>query len=461
MATLLRHSRLTKPNLAMDETTTRYATNEGVDLAYRVYGTKPRRDVLLVPGLMGHLEFNHEIPFYRSMIDRLPRMGRLVVFDTRGTGLSAGSPSGDAEQQMEDIRTVMDDAEIERATLIGIAESGTQVILFAASRPERVTRLCLFATTSRLAQDDDYPGRSAEELAQMVSFTQEHWSSGRSFASLTGDYQESVDALDRFSRWERNIATPREAAASIKRWAETDVRFALSSITAPTLVLHQASDPFFLEEQAKYMAAEIENAQLRVIEGFGSHVSMKREWGEQVMDELEQFVTGQPASTRKHDRVLATVLFVDLVSSTESALRAGDDSWVEVLREFHRSAEDAVRLGRGTLVKSTGDGLLATFDSPGRGIDAARSILTDANSMGLSARAGMHTGEIELLREDIGGIAVHIASRIEGAASPGEVLVSQTVVDLMVGSDLSFESRGQHRLKGLDRDWELYTVRAN
>jgi class 3 adenylate cyclase len=452
---------LTEPNLAMDEETTRYATNDGVDLAYRVYGSRPGRDVLLVPGLMGHLEFNHEIPFYRSMIDRFPRMGRLVVFDTRGTGLSGGSPSGDAEQQMDDIRSVMDAAGIERATLIGIAESGTQAILFAASHPERVTRLCLFGTTARVAEASGYPGRSEKELDQMVSFTQDHWSSGRVFAFFTSDYEDSVDALERFGRWERNIATPSEAAASTGRFAKTDVRFALSSITAPTLVLHQASDPFFLEEQARFMVGEIENAQLRVMEGFGSHVSMKREWGEQVMDELEQFVTGKPASTRQHDRILATVLFVDLVSSPESASRAGDDSWVELLREFHQSAEDVVRRERGTLVKSTGDGLLATFDSPGRGIVAARAILADASDIGMPARAGLHTGEIELLHEDIGGIAVHIASRIEAAASPGEVLVSQTVVDLMVGSDLRFDSRGQHRLKGLDRDWELHTVRAN
>ena len=436
----------------------RYANCDGVDLAFCQYGSGPCGDILLVPGLMGHLEFNAENPFYRTMIERLAQFGRLVVFDTRGTGLSGGAPLGDAEQQMADIGWVMDAAGIERASVIGAADSGAEAILFAAMHPTRVARLILYETSARRAEDVDYPGLDAASHDRSIDWIRANWGNGEWFKRFTADVTDVATVMALFQKWERNIATPTEAVNAVQRWFMTDVRYALHAITAPTLVVHHRGDQVFPESHAAYIAGNIVDSDFRLIKGCGNHVSMRRDWGDRVVDEMERFLTGNEPATRQHERVLATVLFVDIVASTARSRRDGDDRWAELLMQFHRTSLDIIDDLRGRFIKSTGDGLLATFDGPGRGVDAAAMIIRQADALGLDVRAGLHTGEVELVDGDIGGIAVHIAARIESAAAPGEVLVSSTVNDLMTGSDRQFESRGRHRLKGIEREWDLYAA---
>lgn len=436
-----------------------YANCDGVDLAYCQYGSPgPWGDVVLVPGLMGHLEFNADDPFYRPLIDRLSMLGRLVIFDTRGTGLSGGVPLGDAEQQMEDIRCVMAAAGIEQGSVIGSADSGAQAILFAAMHPKQVARLILFETTARRAADDEYPGVDPRSHERMMGWVRENWGNGEWHNALIADVVDLPTAMAWFRKRERNIATPTEAADSLDRWFRTDVRYALGSITAPTLVIHQSGDRAFPESQGGYLAANIADSEFRLLDGCGRHVSMRRDWGDEIVDEIERFLTGSHPATRTHDRLLATVLFVDIVDSTSTSRRIGDDRWAELLAQFHRSSREIIEDRRGRFIKSTGDGLIATFDGPGRGVDAASDVIERARALGLDARAGIHTGEVEFVEGDIGGIAVHIAARIEGTAAPGEVLVSSTVNDLMIGSGRRFVKRGRFRLRGVNRDWELFAA---
>ena len=434
----------------------RYARTAGIELAYTVTGDGPM-DVVLVPGLLGHLEYNEETPWYRALVTRLPRVARLVVFDRRGVGLSGGAALGPLEDQMDDIRTVMDAAGSSSAAVIGCPDSGPLVILFAATSPERVDRLILWETAARRLVGDDYPiGDPPEEIESGLEWVRQHWGSGWWTRMFTADVADEASAMQSFARWERNIATPSDAATHFERWCYSDVRDVLPLIAAPTLVLQSKTDPGNPVVRAAYMAERIPNAELRLLEGCGNHVSMDPAWADEIVDEIEQFLTGSAVTTRAANRILATVLFTDIAGSTERASALGDASWKDLLTAHDRLALEVVGACGGRIVKSTGDGLLATFDGPGRGVDAAMTLVRDAAALGLSVRAGLHTGEIVVNGDDVSGVAVHLASRIESAAEPGTVLVSSTVVDLVVGSNHDFTPAGRRTFAGIAREWDVF-----
>jgi class 3 adenylate cyclase len=436
----------------------RYARTGGIELAYTVTGDGPT-DVVLVPGLAGHLEYNEETHFYRTLVARLPRLARLIVFDRRGIGLSGGTALGPLEEQLDDIRTVMDAAGSRSAAIIGCFDAGPLAIVFAAASPEHVERLVLWETAARTLVGDDYPiGVPPEDIDLRLELIRQLWGTGQGMLNGTADVADEVSALRSFARLERNVATPSDAAMHFERYWRTDVRDVLPLISAPTFVLHSRRDPLFPDEHAVYMAERIPDAELRLLDGCGNHASLDPAWGEEIADEIEQFLTGSVATTRAASRVLATVLFTDIAGSTERASVLGDDNWKDLLAAHDRVAFQAVGVRGGQVVKSTGDGLLATFDGPGRGIDAALTIVRDAAALGLSVRAGLHTGEIVVRGDDVSGIAVNLASRIQSAAEPGTVLVSNTVVDLVVGSGHDFLPAGRRTFTGIDREWDLYVA---
>lgn len=435
-----------------------YADAGGVQLAYTVTGVGPI-DIVLVPGLAGHLEYNEETPYYRAPVSRLPRVGRLIVFDRRGVGLSGGTALGPLEEQMDDIRTVMDAAGSESAAVIGCADAGPLAILFAATAPGRVDRLILWETAARSLVAEDYPiGDSREHIEAVLESFAQSYGTGVLSHAVTANVSDEAGTLQAYARLERNVATPNDAATHWERFQYSDVRDVLPLITAPTLVLHSRSDPLFPVERAQYMAAHIPKAELRLLDGCGNHLSMDPAWGDEIVDEMEQFLTGSTAKTRTADRILATVLFTDIVASTERASALGDASWKELLAGHDRLAQQVVGARGGRVVKSTGDGLLATFDGPGRAVDAALTLVRAAEALGLTLRAGLHTGEIVLNGTDVSGVAVHLASRIESAADPGAVMVSSTVVDLVVGSGHEFTPAGRRTFAGIDREWDVFVA---
>ena len=434
----------------------RYASTAGIELAYTVTGDGPM-DVVLVPGLLGHLEYNEETPWYREMVTRLPRVARLIVFDRRGVGLSGGTALGPLEEQMDDIRTVMDAAGSTSATVIGCGDAGPLAIVFAATSPERVDRLILWETKARTLAADDYPiGAPPEQNESWLELIRQHWGTGQWTRWLTADVGDEASAMQSFARWERNIATPLDAATHMERFTYSDVRDVLPLIAAPTLVLNSRTDPFVPAEHAAYITDRIPNAELRLLEGCGNHASMDPAWSDEIVDEIEQFVTGAAATSRAANRILATVLFTDIAGSTERGSALGDAGWKDLLTAHDRLALQVVGACGGRIVKSTGDGLLATFDGPGRGVDAAMTLVRDATALGLNVRAGLHTGEIVVNGDDVSGVAVHLASRIESAAEPGTVLVSSTVVDLVVGSNHDFTPAGRRTFVGIAREWDVF-----
>ena len=422
---------------------TRYTRGE-VQLAYQVIGDGPI-DIIWTPGFVSHLDLWWEMPERVHISRRLAGFSRMVMFDKRGTGLSERSATPAAiEDRMDDIRAVMDAVEIEHAALVGYSEGGPMSVLFAATHPDRVDALVLGST---FGQPIDTP-----DLEERLALLERHWGSGHPLRFF-------VPALDQelAARYERSSATPRAAAEILRINVTIDVRAALPAVTAPTLVTHRRGDLVVPVEFGRALAAGINGARYVELEGDTHVPGTIAEWDEE-LDLIEEFLTGT-RGVREPDRVLATLLFTDIVDSTARASAHGDSTWRNLLETHHR---DAVRLiGRfsGKPVKSTGDGVLATFDGPTRAVRCATAIVECAARTGIEVRAGLHTGEVELLEDgDIAGIAVHIASRVESSAHPGTVFVSQTVRDLTTGSDIELADEGAHTLKGVPGEWRLHRV---
>jgi class 3 adenylate cyclase len=434
-----------------------YAKNGEVHLAYQVLGQGPA-DLLLVWGGPNHLDLLWENVHPARLLRRFTEFSRLIHLDQRGTGLSDRVPVSKLptlEERARDIGAVMDSAGSERAVILGESDGGLSAMLFAATYPERTTGLVLWGTLARGSPDADYPWGPSPELVHGFLDAVEHsWGEPVGveliFPSRAGD--------ERFcSWWGRNMraaASPAAARALMEMTVETDVRPILPAIHVPTLVMHRTGDMLFSVEGARYVARCIPDA--RFIEFPGQdHVFWADD--DDVFAALEEFVTGQPARPRS-DRVLATTLFTDIVGSTERAAAVGDRKWKHLIHGHYEFAGPLLERYDGRLVRTTGDGLLACFDGPGRAIGCAAAIRDSARSMGIEIRAGIHTGEIEVLEDDIAGIAVHIAQRVQGRAGPGEVLVSSTVKDLVAGSGLEFEDRGEHELKGVPGLWRVFAV---
>ncbi|MGH2722734.1 MAG: alpha/beta fold hydrolase [Actinomycetota bacterium] len=442
----------------MDIPRTRYAKSGEVNIAYQVFGEG--QDLVYVPGWVSNVELNWDEPSYARFLRRLASFSRLIVFDKRGTGLSDRVPEShlpSLEERMDDVRAVMDEVGSERAGLVGVSEGGPMCALFAATYPERTSALVMYGTYARRGPAPDYPwGRSPAEQDAFLLEIADGWGGPVGLA----DRAPGVSLDDPFARWWstylRQSASPRAALALTRMNYEVDVRSVLPTIAVPTLVIHRRGDLVMHQGEARYLAEAIPGAQLSLLPG-DDHLPWA---GDQdaILDEIEEFLTGvRPVP--EPDRVLATVVFTDIVGSTERAAELGDRRWRALLDSHHDVVRRELQRFRGREIDTAGDGFLATFDGPARAVRCAAAIGEAVRGLGLAIRAGIHTGEVERAGDDIRGLAVHIGARVAALADPGEVLVSSTVKDLVAGSGIEFDGRGAHTLKGVPGRWRLYAVR--
>jgi pimeloyl-ACP methyl ester carboxylesterase len=431
---------------------------DGVHLAYQVVGDGPV-DLVFVPGFVSHVELSWEDPALAHLFERLASFSRLVLFDKRGTGLSdRGGVLPDHDQRMQDLVTVMDAVGLEHASLLGVSEGGPMAMLFAATYPERADALVLYGTYARFLAAPDYPfGIDPEDSKRFSAHLEARWGTGVGLAAWAPSARDDADARESWARWQRLGSSPGAAVSLLTSYADIDVRAALPLISAPTLVLHRRGDRMISIDAARDLAGHVPGAQL--IEYDGSDHLLWTEDPDNVLDDIEEFLTGvRPLP--EPDRVLATVLFTDIVESTALLSQLGDRRWRDVLDRHDAIARRHVERAGGKLVKHTGDGLLVTFDGPARAIRCAAAIRDGASALDLELRGGLHVGEVERRGEDLAGIAVHAAQRVCAAAGAGEVLVSRTLVDLVAGSGITFEDRGTRELKGLPGEWHLFAAQV-
>ena len=437
----------------------RYASGSGVEIAYQVLDDGPL-DIVWVAGAVTHLDVFWEHPGYRHFCEQLASFSRLIVFDKRGMGLSERTRVGTLEERMDDVRAVMDAAGSKRAALMGVSEGGPMSILFAATYPERIRALLLIGAEVKEETTADWPWGdwTREEFDQAVAEIGERWGKGLAAPLLFADDPDLESAKRWLGRLQTSSMTPRDAEAFMRMAFEIDVRDVVSSIHVPTLIVHRSGDTVCHVEHARFLAANIPDA--RYIELAGrDHVPWARLGGDEILAEIREFLTGVREAPEP-ERILATVLFTDIVGSTERATELGDRRWRELLEAHHSTVRRQLERFRGNEIDTAGDGFLASFDGPARAIRCARAAVDAVGELGLDIRAGVHTGECEVAGGKLAGIAVHIGARVAGRADPGEVLVSSTVRDLVAGSGLEFEDRGSAELKGVPGEWRLYAVRA-
>jgi class 3 adenylate cyclase/pimeloyl-ACP methyl ester carboxylesterase len=434
---------------------TRYARSGDLHIAYQVVGDGPI-DLVYVPTWISQIEHVWEEPGVARYFTRLATFSRLIMFDRRGTGLSDPFVEAPAlEEQMDDVVAVMDAAGSERAAVFAQLEAGAMATLFAATHPERATALVLYEAMPRMAwaPDYDWPLTREEREAFIANGGLVNWGDGSRLVGLAPKSSQNPRLREWFARLERLAASPGTAAKLMLMNAEIDVRAVLPTITVPTLVLHRADDRFVDIRHSRYLAEHIPGA--RYVELPGDEAITFGAGAGPLLDEIEEFLTGERHPTDA-ERILATVMFSDIVDSTQRAAELGDRRWRDLLAAIEDAVDRELSRFRGRAVKSMGDGFLATFDGPARGIRCAAAIRDVARSqLGLEVRSGLHTGEIELIGDDVGGIAVHIGARVGAAAGPGEVLVSGTIKDLVVGSGIAFEDRGERELRGVPGSWRL------
>ncbi len=438
------------------EPETRYARSDGVNIAYQVTGQGPL-DLVLISGFVSHLELDWEDPRSAHFLERLSSFSRLIRFDKRGTGLS-DRPGGlpDLETRMDDVRAVMDAIGSERTALLGYSEGGPMAVLFAATYPERTNALVLYGTyAKRQDPDDDYPWAATHaERVAYADETERTWGESGDLPAL------APNADEEFVRWwlarARASAGPGAARDLILMNSSIDVRHVLPAVRVPTLVLHRTGDADAHVDEGRYLAERIPDGRFVELEG-DDHLPLID--ADQVVDEVEEFLTGvRPGPSP--DRILATVLFTDVVGSTDRAVELGDRAWRELLGRHDALVEREVARHGGLVVDTAGDGVFARFDGPARAVRAASAIVDGVRALGLEVRAGVHTGEVELVGDGVSGIAVHVGARIGALAGPGEVLVSSTVKDLVAGSGLEFAERGPTELRGVPGTWTIYETVA-
>jgi class 3 adenylate cyclase len=440
---------------------TQYARNGDVNIAYQVVGDGPI-DVAIVPGFISHLDLLWTLPETNALFRRLAGFSRLILFDKRGTGLSdpvAGLSS--LEERMEDLHAVLDAAGSEHPSLIGVSEGGPMSILFAATYPDRVASLILYGTFSSMQAnrwselDSSLADRLRDRFAELTSIVDAHWGEGLALEWFVPDLAGSATLRRQWGLFERAAASPGMVSALLRSYGEIDVTNVLTTLHLPTLVLHRTGDTAVPVEVGRELARRIPDARYVELEGT-NHIPWLGD-ADALIDEIEEFLTGS-RHVPEPDRALATVLFTDIAGSTERAATLGDRRWRELLERHHALVRDQLSAYGGREIKTMGDGFLATFDGPARAIRCACTIAERSSSDGIDVRAGVHTGECELIGDDVGGMAVHIGARVAARAAPGEVLVSGTVKDLVVGSGIEFEDRGSHELKGVPGEWRLLAV---
>lgn len=437
---------------------TEYAVSgDGTHIAYQVFGEGP--DLFNVPPAITNLDLRWEDPHYVAFLERMASFARVIIMDKRGCGLSDRSVEmPNIEEQTDDIAAVLDAAGSERAHLFGSLDGGVSCLLFAASHPERVEGVIPYATFATGEQTPDHPyGIDPAVVDVAVAMAESGKLSAPELVPMVAPSMvDDAEWREWYGRYTRSSVTP----GSFARWLGTtrniDIRSILSTISVPVLVLNRTGDRMISVETARDLAERIPGA--RFVELPGDDYMYWVGETEPLLDEIEEFVTGRPATPVDANRVLATVLFTDIVDSTRRAAELGDAEWKRVLDRHDLVVETEVRRHRGQLVKATGDGALATFDGPARGVRCGQAIASAVRPLGLEIRAGVHTGEVELRGADVGGIGVHIAARVQSVASAGEIMVSRTVTELVVGSGLTFEDRGEHELKGVPGSWQLYAA---
>jgi pimeloyl-ACP methyl ester carboxylesterase len=444
----------------MDLPAIQYASSGDVSIAYQVVGDGPV-DVVAVLGFATHLELQWELPAFARFFERAGSFARVLLFDKRGTGLS--DPVVDVptlEQRIDDVRAVMDAAGSERAALFGVSEGGPMSALFAATHPERVSALVLYGAMGRTTEAPDYPWASpAEALRESAAaFIAPYWGrqSKGTIELFAPSLADEPGAPELVARLERSAASPAMVWQIFEMFLDVDVRAVLPTIQAPTLVVHRRGDRVVNRRAGEELARQIPDARYVELPGI-DHLPWAGD-ADAVLGEMEEFLTGV-RSAPEPERVLATVMFTDIVGSTERAAQLGDARWCELLAVHHGAVRRELQRFRGREVKMLGDGCLATFDGPARAIRCGRAVAEAARDYALDVRIGLHSGEVELIEDrDVGGIAVHIAARIAALAAAGEVLASSTVKDLVAGSGIPFEERGTQRLKGVPDEWRLFAA---
>ena len=442
----------------MEPSPVRYARSGQVNVAYQTVGDGPV-DVVYVPGWVSNIEMVWEEPTYARFLRRIASFSRLILFDKRGTGLSdrvSDDRLPTLEERVDDMRAVMDAAGSRSAVVFGNSEGGSMSVLFAATYPERTVALATFGIFAARVWSEEYPwAPRPPERDAWYDAIERHWGGPVDIDDLAPSRADD----EAFQRWAaaffRRSASPGAAVALARMNTLIDIRDVLPAVRVPTLVMHRVGDRDADVDEARYIASRIPGAKLVVLPGEDHLV-----WSQapdDVVDELEEFVTGtRPAP--EPDRVLATVLFTDIVGSTERAAAEGDRRWRDLLAAHHAAVRRELERFRGREVNTSGDGFLAVFDGPARAVRCAVAIGRAVRDLGLEVRAGVHTGECELVGREVQGLAVHIGARIGALAGAGEVLASSTVKDLVAGSSIVFEDRGEHVLKGVPATWRVFSV---
>lgn len=448
-----------QPVVSVVMPTTKYATSGGLSIAYQVFGDGPR-DLVYVPGWISNVELMWDDPVLASILRRLGTFARVITFDKRGTGMSDRLPLDQLpslEERMDDVRAVMDEVGSDRATLFGHSEGGSMASLFAATYPERTEGLILASTYAKRTPAPDHPwAPSPEDREVEIRVTEEGFGDpDRIPHYMLGDRSDDRSFREWVARYFRLSASPKVAAQLLRMNTHVDTRAVLPLIQTPTLMLYRTDDEDVDVEEGRWMASQIPDAKFVELPG-DAHLF----WAvdpEEFVAEIEEFVTGR-REARTPERILSTVLFTDIVGSTHRAAELGDRDWRSLLERHNQVIRHELQRWRGVERVHTGDGILATFDGPARAVRAASAIGEAVRGIGLEVRAGVHTGEIELIGDNVAGLGVHIGARVSALARAGEILVSRTVKDLVVGSQLEFEPRGSHTMKGVPGEWELYAV---
>jgi class 3 adenylate cyclase len=434
---------------------TQYAKSGDVHIAYQVFG-EGAVDLVFVPGFVSHIENYWDEPNFARWLRSLGNFSRVIMFDKRGTGLSDQvSELPGMDQRMDDVRAVMDAVGIERAAIFGISEGGSLSTLFAATHPERTQALIIYGGFAQFSSW--FP--TQEALESLIQYIDKNWGSGESMPMFAPTKEGDLAFQQWWGKFERLGASPAAAITLMRMNNQIDITEILPSINVPTLVIHRKDDVTVNVEGGRLLAERIPEAKYVELSG-ADHLPFVGENSDRILDEMEHFLTGK-TSTPSVERMLATVVFTDIVGSTARAHTLGDRAWGDLQDLHDKAVRKELARFRGNEVKWTGDGFLAAFDRPARAIQCALTIVSTVRALGIEVRAGIHTGEVDFVKNDIRGIAVHIASRVADLANGGDVVVSRTVKDLVAGSGISFQDYGTHELKGVPDQWTLFRARAN
>lgn len=438
------------------ESPIKYARSGDVHIAYRIFGDGPR-DIVLIPGTISHVELLWELPSHHHLLKRLTAFARVIVFDKRGQGLSDRVAEQTLEERVGDVRAVMDAAGSERATIYGWSEGGAMCLMFAATHPTRTSALVLFGSFASIKNE---PWMVTQEVFEkLIARLVTHWGEGILLRLNAPSRRDDKAFLNWFARIERAAASPGSIRALMSANYDIDVRHLLAAIRVPTLILHRSGDKLVPAAAGRYLSENIPGAKYVELQG-SDHMVLDQETQDIIADQIEEFITGARSHLDEPDRMLATIMFTDIARSTEHAVSMGDARWRELLVEYYAVMRKELTAFRGREINTVGDGALVTFDGPARAIRCARSLRENLRRLGLEVRAGLHTGECELISGDVAGIAVHIAARVAAIAKPDEVLVSSTVKDLVAGSGIQFADRGVHTLKGVPGEWRVFAVES-